>query len=178
MQVRLCTRGGPEGYFLNGKLHLFVTTNRELYPIRDLEQGTWFEVRSQSVVRLITLPDRQFLGVETLPIASTEFLSSLSGSAVSIYGVTFGQLSDDGLSQTRRSTRAALGTFVPNSGQSASQDVLASNARDIPSLARSRLPANVRPESFMGVIVESWTPGQKDPPVFVTNSRYIFVDKW
>jgi hypothetical protein len=73
--------------------------------------------------------------------------------------------------------KGSPGTFVPNIRWSASQDVLASISSDIPSLVRLRLPV-YRRESFMGVTFESGTPGQKDPPVFAANSRYIFVDEW
>jgi hypothetical protein len=29
----------------------------------------------------------------------------------------------------------------------------------------------------MEVMGESWAPGQKNPPVFITNRRYILVDE-
>jgi hypothetical protein len=73
--------------------------------------------------------------------------------------------------------KQGLGTFVPNCDLGASPDVRDSIPRTFVLLS---VPANVRTvslERLMGVIFESWTPGQKDPPLPFANGRYISVDK-
>lgn len=61
----------------------------------DFEQGSWFEGRSQGIVRVITLADSEFPEVETLSRAWTKFLSSNSAVAIFVCRVGFGQLLDD-----------------------------------------------------------------------------------
>jgi len=38
--------------------------------------------------------------------------------------------------------------------------------------------ANVRLETVVGVLVESWTPSENDAPVPPANSSHILVDEW
>ena len=81
------------------------------------------------------------------------------------------------MNQTKSHEKPGLGTFVPNCGRQASPDV-AGNVRKTFVLLSVRV--NVRTvslESLMGVTFESWTPGQKDPPVPVTNGGCVSVDK-
>jgi hypothetical protein len=38
--------------------------------------------------------------------------------------------------------------------------------------------ANVQRERVVGVLVESWTPSEKDAPVPAADSSHILVDEW
>ena len=74
--------------------------------------------------------------------------------------------------------KSSLGTFVPKIGGHRLQTSLLVFLVTFLLLSVRAYLSNVRRDSFMGVMVEFRTPGQKDPPVFVANSRYIFVDEW
>ena len=73
--------------------------------------------------------------------------------------------------------KQVLGTFVPNCARQASPDVAGNIRRTFVLLLVRVNVRTVSLERLMGVIFESWTPGQTDPPVPVANGRYISVDK-
>ena len=105
----------------------------------DFEQGSWFEGRSQGIVRVITLADSESLKWRPYP---GHRLSSYPATLRWQYLSAESALANFWM-MIRRSTpmsKCWLGTFVPNIRWSSSQDILAGDSRDIPSLAGSRLP--------------------------------------
>ena len=126
-----------------------------------------------------SLLDRQIPGVENLPVYVTPSLPSFSVVLLSVRRVPLAGFRVTGQAKPKHlGERERLGTFVPNTRRLVSPVVIGKIQMTFLPLSVRGDEGSVRPDESLGVKVECCTPSEKNPPVPVTDGRYILVDEW